>query len=186
MKCTFEWGGVIATLLSILSIVPRHCARLIHFLHPKLREINAVLSTPQLMTLTLRRAGHSSMGESAGSRHLRSDVLCKGLATSGARCGITRGRGGGCPLQWGTGARRTQPSPVHAGPSPPCLNGMRTGPAGGGGGQHGLVAHSVPGVGPQNVGACGDRCDPQPSSAPCHKARPRSFGRALPVSGHCH
>ena len=48
---TFEWRAVIATFLSVLSIVPRHCARLTSFLHPKLRTINAVLMTPQLMTL---------------------------------------------------------------------------------------------------------------------------------------
>ena len=52
---TFEWGVVTATLLSVLSILPRHCARLTGFLHPKLRQINAVLITPQLITLPLRR-----------------------------------------------------------------------------------------------------------------------------------
>ena len=52
---TFEWGAVIATCLSVLSIVPRHCARLTYFLHPKLRGINAVLITPQPMTLLLQR-----------------------------------------------------------------------------------------------------------------------------------
>ena len=50
---TFEWGVIISTVLSVLSIVPRRCARLAYFLHPKLRKINAVL--PQLSTLTLRR-----------------------------------------------------------------------------------------------------------------------------------
>ena len=35
---TFEWGAVIAPFLSVLSIVPRHCARLTYFLHPKLRS----------------------------------------------------------------------------------------------------------------------------------------------------
>ena len=54
---TLELGAVIATFLSILSIVPRHCARLTCFLHPKRREINAVLITPQPITLPLRRAG---------------------------------------------------------------------------------------------------------------------------------
>ena len=42
---TFEWGVVITTFVSLLRIVPRHCARLTYFLHPKLREINAVLLT---------------------------------------------------------------------------------------------------------------------------------------------
>ena len=51
---SMEWGVVIATCLSILSIVPRHCACLTYFLHPKLRKINAVLTTPQLIPLTLR------------------------------------------------------------------------------------------------------------------------------------
>ena len=53
---TFEWGVVITPFLSILSIVPRHCARLTHFLHPKLSTIHAVPISPQLPTLTLRCA----------------------------------------------------------------------------------------------------------------------------------
>ena len=58
MNHTFEWGVLIATILSV-RIVPRHCARLTYFLHPKLRKINAVPITP-LIALTLwhlRRAG---------------------------------------------------------------------------------------------------------------------------------
>ena len=51
---TFEWGVVIATFLSVLSIVPRHCARLTDFLPPKLRKSNALLITLKLITLTLR------------------------------------------------------------------------------------------------------------------------------------
>ena len=51
----FEWGVIIAAFLSILSIVPRHCARLTDFLHPKLRKIHAVLIIPQLIALPLRR-----------------------------------------------------------------------------------------------------------------------------------
>ena len=43
----FEWGVVIATFLSVLSIVPLHCARLTDFLHPKLRKIKSVVITPQ-------------------------------------------------------------------------------------------------------------------------------------------
>ena len=50
----FEWGAVLATFLSVLSIVPRHCACLTCFIHPKLRKINAVLITQQLITLILR------------------------------------------------------------------------------------------------------------------------------------
>ena len=52
---TFEGGVAIATLLSVLSIVPRHCARLTCFLPPKLREIHAVPTNPQVITLPLRR-----------------------------------------------------------------------------------------------------------------------------------
>ena len=36
---TFEWGVVIAIFLSVLSIVPRQCARWTYFLPPKLRKI---------------------------------------------------------------------------------------------------------------------------------------------------
>ena len=54
VNCTFEWGVVIATLLSVLSVMPRQCARLTYFLHPKSRKINAMRITPQLITLTLR------------------------------------------------------------------------------------------------------------------------------------
>ena len=54
---TFEWGVVIATFLSVLNIVPLHCAHLTYFLHPNLRKMNAVLLAAQLITLTLRRAG---------------------------------------------------------------------------------------------------------------------------------
>ena len=52
---TFEWGVVVATFLSVLGIVPRRRARLTSFLHPKLRNTNAVLITPQPMTLNLWR-----------------------------------------------------------------------------------------------------------------------------------
>ena len=39
----FQWEVAIATFLSVLGVVPRHCARLTCFLHPKLRDRNAVL-----------------------------------------------------------------------------------------------------------------------------------------------
>ena len=52
---TFEWGVFIATFLSVLSIVPRHYARLIYFLHPKLRKLNVVPITLKLTILTLWR-----------------------------------------------------------------------------------------------------------------------------------
>ena len=45
---TVEWGLVIATFLSVLSIVHRPCARLTYFLHPKLRKLNAAPVTRQL------------------------------------------------------------------------------------------------------------------------------------------
>ena len=51
----FEWGVAIATFLSVLSIVPRHCALLTNFPHPKLRKLDAVLVTPQPITHTPRR-----------------------------------------------------------------------------------------------------------------------------------
>ena len=59
---TFEWEVVVAICLSVLSIVPRLCARLTYFLHPKLRQIDAVLIPLTLMTLTLRRAGSIRLG----------------------------------------------------------------------------------------------------------------------------
>ena len=52
---TFERGAVIATFLSVLSTVRRHCARLTYSLHPKLRKINAVPITPQLMPAAHRK-----------------------------------------------------------------------------------------------------------------------------------
>ena len=57
---TFDLGVAIATFLSVLSIVPHHCACFTYFLHPKLRKIKAVLITPQLISCTLRRVGSPS------------------------------------------------------------------------------------------------------------------------------
>ena len=34
---TFDWGAVVAPFLSFMTVVPRHCARLTNFLHPKWR-----------------------------------------------------------------------------------------------------------------------------------------------------
>ena len=65
MNHTFEWGVVIATFLCILTIVPCHCARLTYSLNPKLRGINGVLITPQLITLTLQRLQHLRRAASA-------------------------------------------------------------------------------------------------------------------------
>ena len=58
----FEWAVVIAIVLSVLSIVPRHCARFTCFPHPKWREIHAVPMTPQPIPLPLRRK-HSQRSE---------------------------------------------------------------------------------------------------------------------------
>ena len=55
MNRTVEWEVVSVTSLSVLSIVPRHCARLTYVLHPTLRNINVVLIARQLITVTLRR-----------------------------------------------------------------------------------------------------------------------------------
>ena len=57
MNRTFEWGAAIATILSVLRIVPRHCARLTYFLHTKSMKINVVLIPLKLITLPLRRLG---------------------------------------------------------------------------------------------------------------------------------
>ena len=62
MNRAVEWGVVITTVLSVLSIVPRHRARLTDFLRPKSRNSNAVLITVKLMTHPLR--------------HLRCAVRC--------------------------------------------------------------------------------------------------------------
>ena len=59
---TFEWGAVIAPFLSVLSVVPRHCARLTDYLHPKLRRIYLGPVVLQPITRTLRRAVSSPMG----------------------------------------------------------------------------------------------------------------------------
>ena len=62
MNRTFEWAVVIATFLSFFffwSFVPRHCAHLTYFLHPKIKEINVVLFTLQL---NLRRIGSIPVG----------------------------------------------------------------------------------------------------------------------------
>ena len=57
MNRTFEWGVAIATVLSILSLAPCHCACLTYFHYPELREINAELNTLELITLPLQCAG---------------------------------------------------------------------------------------------------------------------------------
>ena len=69
---TFEWGVIFATFLSVLSIVPRHCARLTYFIHPKLRRINAVLMSPQPIPLPLWRAGSIPIG-------CRNSAVCEAM-----------------------------------------------------------------------------------------------------------
>ena len=80
MNRLFEWGVVVATLLSVLSVVPRPCARLTYFFHPKLRKINVVLITPQLITLTLRRAGSIPSGKWGGSDAKNKFVYLKAVS----------------------------------------------------------------------------------------------------------
>ena len=98
---TFEWGVAIATFLSVLSVVPRHCARLAYFLHPKLREIHAVLVTPQPITLPLRRL------RCAGS-------VALGLAILGSS--VHRPAKGSCAKDTHACTHRT---PLTSPPSPP-------------------------------------------------------------------
>ena len=75
----FEWGVAIATFLSVLSIVPRHCARLTYFFHPKLRKINAVLITPTgIQPYPAARRKHSPL------LHFRCCVFYHAIAK--ARC----------------------------------------------------------------------------------------------------
>ena len=62
---TFEWGVVSAPFLSVLSLGPCLFPRLTNFLHPKLREIDAVLITPQLIALSLRHAVSAPIGPPA-------------------------------------------------------------------------------------------------------------------------
>ena len=63
------------TFVSVLSVVPRHCARLTHFLHHKVRNSNAVLKTPQLMTLTRRAAAPCSVPLALGNTPCPTPVL---------------------------------------------------------------------------------------------------------------
>ena len=94
---TFEWGVVIATFLPILSIVPRHCARLTYFLHSKLRKVNAVLITP---------AAHYPSPAAPAVRRKRSPWrLERGF----------RSRPGGCKTvggQWGRHTEAVGPGPT--------------------------------------------------------------------------
>ena len=75
MNRTFEWGVAIATFC--FEYVPRHCARLTDFLHPKLRTINAVLITPQPIALPLRRMRRT--GSVRGGPGLREQRCGKAL-----------------------------------------------------------------------------------------------------------
>ena len=81
MNRTFEWG-VIATFLSVLSVVHRRSARLTYFLHPKLRKVNAVLITLTLPRLRcMGSVPHDSSGFSGGgfARSVTQD--CAGALT---------------------------------------------------------------------------------------------------------
>ena len=54
--------------LSVLTLLPRYCARSTCFLHPKLRKINAVLSTPPLIALCPAVRPVSSVGGGKGHK----------------------------------------------------------------------------------------------------------------------
>ena len=69
---TFEWGGGIATFSSVLSVVPRHCARLTSLLHPKSRKIKAVRITPQTITPSPCGA-QSALPTATQARRIRND-----------------------------------------------------------------------------------------------------------------
>ena len=57
-----SWIAQAWQLSDVLSIGPRHCARLTYFFHPKSRKINAVLITLKLITLTIAApAAHRSV-----------------------------------------------------------------------------------------------------------------------------
>ena len=71
---------VIALFLSVLSILPRHCARLTYFFHLKLRKINEALITPQLITLGLWRLRPTG---SIPVASIPVATSCSFLATSG-------------------------------------------------------------------------------------------------------
>ena len=94
---TFEWGVAITTFVSVLSVVPRHCARLTDFLHPKLRTSNAVLITPQPITHIPRHlrcacgAQEAFPGALVGGVHVRAQhTQWGGAGASPQAC--TRGR----------------------------------------------------------------------------------------------
>uniref|UniRef100_A0A6T2CA13 Uncharacterized protein n=1 Tax=Eutreptiella gymnastica TaxID=73025 RepID=A0A6T2CA13_9EUGL len=53
----FDWGAVLATFGSVLSVVPRHCARLTSFLHPKVTDRSAVAA---LVARRLSRWAHTT------------------------------------------------------------------------------------------------------------------------------
>ena len=80
---TFEWG--VATVLSVSSIVPRHCAILTYFFHPKLRGINAVLIAPQQISLLQRLRHARSVPRATSSPPLREQHPCQSNCSSGFR-----------------------------------------------------------------------------------------------------
>ena len=56
---TVEWGVGIAAFVSVLGIVPRHCARLTDCRQAKVRKVNAVLLTLKRITLPPRHLRHA-------------------------------------------------------------------------------------------------------------------------------
>ena len=116
MNRTFEWGVGIATFLSLLSIVPRHCARLTYFLHSKLRKVNAVLIIPQLITLPLPRLRCAGSIPPGGWNAVSVAVLAvaKRLAGNGADILKRLDRARQSPPK--RGRRGATPPPSSAGP----------------------------------------------------------------------
>ena len=117
---TFEWGAVIATFLSILSLLPHHCARLTCFLHPNLKKSNAVLITPQPITLTLWPCG-------APVRFWGQFGVALELDTAGAAPNESCNRSRTCHRGWGRegGAPRGTQSPGRMRMAVPSLCGAQ-------------------------------------------------------------
>ena len=79
MHRTFEWGVVIAAFLSVLSVVPCHCARLTYLLHPKPRKINDKHPTANSPSPAARRKHSPWAAEQAHRKP------CRGLPWTKAR-----------------------------------------------------------------------------------------------------
>ena len=71
---TRERRVVVATFSTILSIVHRHGARWIYFLHLELRNINVVLIIVKLITPTLRHPPHTRSTPNCTSKFLHGSI----------------------------------------------------------------------------------------------------------------